>query len=306
LKDICPSIGTFFWKKFQALDTITPDTGKGFAMIDMQMMESGYAAVEKIWPEARPRFALTLGSGWSEVVDSMDLVDSIEYDDIPGLGAAGVIGHAGRLLLCRSGAGGLLIFQGRRHRYEGVGWEPIAMPVYIAKRMGVESILLTNAAGGCDEDMQAGDLMLVSDHINMLGANPLTGPHDEFWGPRFPDQSEIYDKALGEHIAKAGEQAGIRMHRGVYLAASGPTFETPAEVRAFQTLGADAVGMSTVPEAMLAAAAGMSVAAVSLISNLAAGISPTPLTHQEVIEVSSRALPRLSRLFQILFSGELE
>lgn len=274
-------------------------------MMDMQILDSGYAAVAERWPEARPRIALTLGSGWSEVVEAMELVDSIDYAEIPGLGSAGVVGHAGRLVRARSGAGELLIFQGRRHRYEGVGWEPIAMPVYIAKRLGVQAVLLTNAAGGCAEGMHAGDLMVVSDHINMLGDNPLSGPHDEFWGPRFPDQSELYDRSLGERLLESGAAAGSRMHRGVYLATSGPSFETPAEVRAFKAVGADAIGMSTVPAAILASAAGMRVAGLSFITNLAAGISPNPLAHEEVIAVSRREMPRLCRMFEILFSGDL-
>lgn len=273
-------------------------------MIDMRQLELGFNAVLERWPKARPRVALTLGSGWSAVVDGLDVIDAIDYADIPGLGATGVAGHAGRLVRCAAPAGELLVFQGRRHLYEGVGWTPIAMPVYIAKRFDVEICLLTNAAGGMDSSMRAGDLMVIEDHINMLGCNPLAGLHLPFWGERFPDQSNLYDSALRELLCETGRQAGMRMHTGTYLATLGPTFETPAEVRAFKGLGAAAVGMSTVPEAILANASGLRVAGLSFISNLAAGISSAPLSHAEVTQTAELAMPALCRLFELLLSGE--
>jgi purine-nucleoside phosphorylase len=273
-------------------------------MIDMQQLEAGFDYVADCWPDARPRYAVTLGSGWSAVVESLPVLDTLDYGEIPGLGATGVDGHAGRIVRVDAAAGELLIFQGRRHLYEGVGWTPIALPIYLARRMGVEVCLLTNAAGGIGEGMHAGDLMLIDDHINMLGDNPLVGPHEPFWGPRFPDQSTVYDQEFGARLLAAAAASAARMHRGVYLATKGPTFETPAEIRAYRAMGADAVGMSTVPEAILANACGMRVAGLSLISNLAAGISPTALSHREVAEAAARVMPTLCRLFAALFGRE--
>ena len=202
----------------------------------------------------------------------------------------------------------ILIFQGRRHYYEGMGWEPVSEPVRISKMLGVETLLLTNAAGGINEDFSSGDLMALTDHINLMPGNPLLGPHDSFLGPRFPDQTEVYDPILREKLLSAGNEHGISLKQGVYLALSGPAFETPAEIRAFGKLGADAVGMSTVPEAMTANAAGLRVAAISCISNLAAGISPSPLSHEEVSETASLAMPRMKEVtvayFKTLCRGD--
>lgn len=244
----------------------------------------------------RPLAALILGSGWNEVAEAFPIRRSVSYANIPCLGSAGVAGHAGRLLLSDVGNHPLLVFQGRRHWYEGVGWEPIACPIRISLAMGVRLIVLTNAAGGIRADLKAGDLMLIDDHINAMGVNPLIGPHVPTWGPRFPDQSGIYDAALRGMLQAAAERLGTRLPHGVYLATSGPTYETPAEVNAFRAMGADAVGMSTVPEATLAHAAGMKVAGVSCIANPAAGVSPTPLSHEDVLAATSQAQPRMKLL----------
>jgi purine-nucleoside phosphorylase len=265
-------------------------------MIDRKQLEKALAFVRKEWPSARPEMGLILGSGWSEVVDAFNVAAAIPYEDIPGLGKTGVIGHAGRLVLAESSGLETLIFQGRRHFYEGVGWTPIAMPIFLLKSLGARGVLITNAAGGIRSDLVTGKLMIIEDHINFLGANPLVGPHDDFWGPRFPDQSEVYDVTLRRLLTLAGRDAGEELARGVYLADSGPAYESPAEIRAFKALGADAVGMSTVPEAMLAKAAGLRVAGLSCITNSAAGISATPLSHEEVTQATRNAMARMKRV----------
>lgn len=262
-------------------------------MIDRKTLEQALAFVRSQWPKAQPEMGLILGSGWSEVVDSFHIAAAIPYEQIPGLGKTGVVGHAGRLVLAESSGIETLIFQGRRHYYEGVGWTPIALPVFLLKSMGAKGVLITNAAGGVRDDLKPGSLMIIDDHINFLGANPLVGGHDPIWGPRFPDQSEVYNTKLRRLLALAGKARGETLPHGVYLADSGPTYESPAEIRAFRTLGADAVGMSTVPEALLANAAGLKVAGLSCITNLAAGISKQPLSHEEVTEATRNAMARM-------------
>lgn len=263
--------------------------------------EPALARLRTCWPEARPTSALVLGSGWGEAIRSFPRIDEMAYSEIPGLGAAGVAGHAGRLALARAGGEEVLVFQGRRHFYEGAGWEPVALPVFLCKSLGVSRILLTNAAGGIRADLKAGDLMIVEDHIQLMGDSPLVGPHDPFWGPRFPDQTRVYDPTLNDLLEQAGRDAGIAFKRGVYLAVSGPCYETPAEIRAYERLGADVVGMSTAPEASLARAAGLRVCAISCVTNLAAGISPVPLSHEEVTAATTAVMPKMQKLVAALW-----
>lgn len=234
---------------------------------------------------------MVLGSGWGEVVSALAPQKPFPYQDLPGLGRAGVEGHAGQVAQGMAGGKNLVIFQGRRHWYEGEGWTPIAAPIYLMKQLGVKTVVLTNAAGGIDAAYKVGDLMILEDHINLMGENPLRAPHDPKWGPRFPDMSEIYNKGLRDVVEESARAAGMRVQRGTYVAVSGPSYETPAEIRMFRTCGAHAVGMSTAPEAILARSCGMNVAAISCISNLAAGISPVPLSHAEVAEATARILP---------------
>jgi len=252
--------------------------------------------IRKEWGDIRPSVCLVCGSGWGEIVQGLSPVSSISYEKLPEIGATTVDGHQGRLWLAKPGKQEVLIFQGRRHFYEGVGWSPVIFPPLLAHQLGTQTILLTNAAGGIREDLHPGDLMVLSDHINFMGSNPLIGkvPHPDI--PRFPDQTEIYDKKLREIILQAGKETGQDLKMGTYLALSGPAFETPAEISAFSKLGADAVGMSTVPEAMVANALGLKVGAISCISNLAAGKSAHPLSHEEVAETASKALPKMTKL----------
>jgi len=252
--------------------------------------------IRKEWGDIRPSVCLVCGSGWGEIVQGLSPASSISYEKLPEIGATTVDGHQGRLWLAKPGNQEVLIFQGRRHFYEGVGWSPVIFPSLLAHQLGVRRILLTNAAGGIREDLHPGDLMVLSDHLNFMGSNPLIGevPHPDI--PRFQDQTEVYDKELRETILQVGKETGQDLKMGTYLALSGPAFETPAEISAFSKLGADAVGMSTVPEAMVANALGLKVGAISCISNLAAGKSAHPLSHEEVAETATTALPKMTKL----------
>ena len=244
----------------------------------------------------QPMLGIILGSGWSEVAAAFEKVGETGYEKIPGLGEPGVAGHAGRLVLGRAHGLNVMIFQGRRHWYEGDGWTPIALPIYALRNIGASCVLLTNAAGGIRGGFKAGELMILDDHINAMGVNPLLGRHHPIWGPRFPDQTRVYDPHLRELLSCAAKSVGEKIHHGIYLAAGGPTYETPAEIQAYHRMGADAVGMSTVPEAILANACGMLVAGLSCITNLAAGISKTPLSHEEVTQATREAMPRMKAL----------
>ena len=258
--------------------------------IDQSVLDAAVAAMKKAWPDAAPRCGVVLGSGWGNVVERFD-GEELAYSDIPGLGATGVMGHAGKVRSARFHGEEVLIFLGRRHWYEGEGWTPVILPVYLMHALGADTVLLTNAAGGISMAMPPGSLMVITDHINLLGSNPLIGPHNPVLGLRFPDQSEVYNKDLRNLLMKAGADAC-----GTYVATTGPTFETPAEIKMFSTIGADAVGMSTVPEAIVANALSMRVAGLSCICNWAAGISPVKLTHEDVNETAARTMPRMKKV----------
>jgi purine-nucleoside phosphorylase len=264
--------------------------------MDFKALDEAFASIRKAWPDAQPACGLILGSGWSDVAEAFEIQDTIAYGDIPGLGAPGVKGHSGRLVRGTHAGLETFVFQGRRHWYEGEGWTPIALPVYVLKQLGVSTVVLTNAAGGIRNDLEPGDLMVLLDHINMMADHPLIGPHNEVWGARFPDQTHLYDPELRNLLDRASADLELELKHGVYLAGSGPTYETPAEIRAWKHLGADAVGMSTVPEAMLANASGMRVAGISCITNYAAGILDQPLSHAEVTEATAEAMPRMKKL----------
>ncbi len=270
--------------------------------LDSTILEQASDQLVARWPQARPTAALVCGSGWNDIGEIFSIRETISYDQIPGLGPTGVEGHAGQLSWGELSGVETFLFQGRRHFYEGVGWTPIAIPIHLSKSCGASSVLLTNAAGGISESFSAGDLMILRDHINFMAGNPLIGPHDKAWGPRFPDQTNVYAPKLRCFLQEAAAECGHTVQEGVYVALSGPTFETPAEIQAFRSMGADAVGMSTVPEAILANSAGLSVAALSCISNLAAGVSPNPLSHEEVAKTASEAMPRMKAIIEAFWS----
>jgi len=246
----------------------------------------------------RPACGLILGSGWEAATGAFSVKKRLSYSSLPALGKTTVAGHEGVLLWAELAGIETLVFQGRRHWYEGAGWEPVALPVYVLKKFGAGIVVLTNSAGGIRSDLKRGALMAIKDHINFMGVNPLLGKHDQFWGKRFADQGNIYDGSLRVLLKKTARQCKINIKEGVYLGVTGPTYETPAEIRAFEKLGAAAVGMSTVPEAILANASGLRVLGLSLISNAAAGLDRSPIDHEAVREAGVESGGKISVLIK--------
>ncbi len=243
-----------------------------------------------------PEIGLILGSGLGFIGDRVDQAARIAYADLPGFPVSTVEGHAGRLVLGYLSGRRVAVMQGRFHYYEGYSLEQVAMGVRLMGRLGARMLIVTNAAGGIREDLQAGDLMLISDHINLMGGNPLMGRNLAALGPRFPDLSDAYSRDLREQARAVAGRENIQLREGVYAAFSGPSYETPAEIRALRSLGADAVGMSTIPEVIAACHMGLRVLGISCISNLAAGIGKNPLSHDEVQETTKRVQETFSRL----------
>lgn len=260
------------------------------------LFETAASSLPPAFFKSPPACGLILGSGWSPVLGTGDVIARTAFADIPGLGASTVVGHAGELLLFEKHGIRVAAFRGRRHWYEGAGWEPVVLPVELLRRMGVRNLLISNAAGGISPSLSPGDLMVIRDHINTTGINPLIGPVVAGWGTRFPDQSHIYDDGLIDLLRKAAHDAEVSLSDGVYAFTTGPGYETPAEIRAYAGLGADAVGMSTVPEAMVAHAAGLHVAGLSCITNMAAGISGPHLSHEEVLAQTAKTGPVMAAL----------
>jgi purine-nucleoside phosphorylase len=235
----------------------------------------------------RPTLAIVLGSGFHHVLSALEVEKKISYAKLPGFPPVGVSGHAGELYLGKLGGTPVLILSGRAHFYEGHSMERVTFAVRALAAFGIRDLLLTNAAGGINRNFRAGDFMVLTDHINFMGTNPLRGPAIPGL-PRFVDLTRVYDAKLSALLHRAGRAGKTKLRRGVYLAVGGPSYETSAEIRAFARLGADAVGMSTVPEAIVARQCGLRVAAMSCITNLAAGISKAPLSHDEVLETAER------------------
>lgn len=252
--------------------------------------------------------AIVLGSGLSNYARTLPGATEIPYEEIPGFASPNVAGHSGSLISVPIEGRRLLVLAGRVHAYEGWTMEQVVFGVRTAISTGVRNVMLTNAAGGAGDDMSAGDLVILSDHINFTGRNPLAGPNDDRLGPRFPDMSEVYSTDLRRKIADVFTEVGVPPYEGVYAWFLGPSYETPAEVQMAKRMGADLVGMSTVPEAVAARHMGANVVAVSLVTNLAAGISPTPLSHEEVTETAARAASTfasiLDRFLPVLVSHE--
>jgi purine-nucleoside phosphorylase len=235
-----------------------------------------------------PGVGVVLGSGLGDFADGLEGAVSLPYTDIPYWPAPRIVGHAGRLVVGTVAGKRVVTLAGRVHFYEGHDLGTVTFAVRVLGALGVQTLLLTNAAGGINTSFEQGALMVISDHINLLGSNPLVGPNDDRLGLRFPDMSEVYSKRLRALAVEAAARAGIRVEQGVYVAVHGPSYETPAEIRAFRILGADAVGMSTVPEAIVARHMGIEVLGISCITNMAAGVLPRPLVHDEVMEVARR------------------
>ena len=245
---------------------------------------------------AEPKVALTLGSGLGNYANEIEVEAEMHYGDIPSFPVSTVAGHDGKFVFGKIGNLPIVCMKGRVHLYEGYEMSEVVMPVRLLRMLGVEIMFLTNAAGGINASFSAGDLMLIKDHIALLTHNPLIGPNDDRFGVRFPDMSHVYDEELSNLIRKAAKENGIAIREGVYCQLTGPSYETPAEIKMLQTIGADAVGMSTATEAIAARHAGMRVMGISCISNMAAGISPVPLSHKEVQETADRVAPLFTKL----------
>lgn len=253
--------------------------------------------------EHRPKIGLILGSGLSPLAEEIEQADHIPYQEIPNFPVSGVSGHAGQLVIGNLAGQTILVMQGRTHFYEGYSMQQITLPVRAMRLMGLETLIVTNAAGGINQSFTAGDLMLIVDHINMVGmggSNPLRGPNLDELGPRFPSMTHAYDPELLALAKQVAQKQNLTLQEGVYLCLAGPTFETPAEVRLLKTLGADAVGMSTVPEVIVARHGGMRALGISTITNIAIQeiTSEAETTHEEVLETGKIVVPKLISLLR--------
>ena len=250
-----------------------------------------------------PKHALVLGSGLGELADTIEAEATISYSDLPGFPIPTVLGHSGSMIIGKLNGTPIICLQGRAHLYEGHPVEKVVTPIRTLARLGVENMFLTNAAGSLNADIGPGSLVMITDHINFSGINPLLGPNDESFGPRFSDMSFAYNPELRSALAETAKAEGIDLPDGIYIMVTGPSFETPAEIKAFRTMGATLVGMSTVPECIVANHAGMRVAGISSVTNLAAGMSGNALSHEETLEESKAAAIKLSRLLTSYFGN---
>ena len=270
----------------------------------MHEIERAATVVTALAKGLRPRVGLILGSGLGGIADAIEGAVSIGYGELPGFTVGKVSGHAGRLILGRLAGMPVACLSGRAHLYEGTPVQAIRVPVRTLKKIGCDTLIVTNAAGACRRDLAPGSLMLIADHINMTGMSPLVGPDDGAFGPRFPSLEGAYDPALRARLLDLARRMDVPLREGVYLACLGPNYETPAEIRAFASLGADAVGMSTVPEVIVARHCGLRVAAVSVITNAGAGLCETPVAHDRVLDVAAEGGAHLARLLTV-FLAEL-
>ncbi|PTM58599.1 purine-nucleoside phosphorylase [Desmospora activa] len=244
----------------------------------------------------QPVIGLILGSGLGDLADEIEAADVIAYTDIPHFPESTVEGHAGQLVIGRLAGQTVVAMQGRFHYYEGYSQQEVVFPVYVMKALGVKTLIATNACGGMNAAFQAGDLMVIEDHLNMTGSNPLLGPNEERLGVRFPDMSNAYDKDLIQLAHDVAEKQGLSLQQGVYAAISGPAYMTPAELVMLRNLGGDTVGMSTAPEVIAARHSGLRCLGISCITDMAIGEELEPLTHEQVVEVANRTKPRFIRL----------
>ena len=273
-------------------------------MTYLEKVDEAVAAVRHRAGAAIPDVAIVLGSGLGDFAKQLTGAVSIPYADLPNWPAAKVIGHEGRLVIGALGGKRVAALAGRAHFYEGHDLRTVTFATRVLGRLGVKVLILTNAAGGInDVDLEPGMLMVMDDHINLLGSNPLVGPNDETFGPRFPDMTEVYSKRLRGLADAVARAQGLRIGHGVYVALHGPSYETPAEIRFLRAIGADAVGMSTVPEAIVARHMGLEVLGISCITNAAAGVLPQPLNHAEVMEVAQQVRGAFAALLEGIIAG---
>jgi len=244
------------------------------------------------------KIAVVLGSGLGDFAEDFADPVSLPYREIPGFVSSTAEGHVGRLVIGKVEGVAVLAMQGRVHYYEGYSLEEVTFPIRTFKLLGIETLILTNAAGGVDVQLTRGALMVISDHLNLMGVNPLRGRNDERFGPRFPDMTEVYSRDLQELVTEEGRSLDITIRRGIYAALAGPSYETPAEIHMMRGFGADAVGMSTVPEAIVARQMGMKVLGISCITNMAAGIGENPINHEEVMETGHQVREEFTQLLR--------
>jgi purine-nucleoside phosphorylase len=256
------------------------------------------ARIVRARTKLEPRIAIVLGSGLGGFADEFDEAVGIPYEEITGFARSTAQGHAGRLVIGKVDDVPVMAMQGRVHFYEGYSLEQVTFPIRTFKLLGVKTLILTNASGGINVQLSQGALMVISDHLNLMGDNPLRGPNDERFGPRFPDMSAVYAPELQEIVIEEARAIGAEVRRGIYGALSGPSYETPSEIHLLRNLGADAVGMSTVPEAIVARHMGLEVLGISCITNMAAGISDQPINHEEVMATGDRVRDVLTLLLQ--------
>ncbi len=249
----------------------------------------------------RPTIGIILGSGLGSLVDMMEERTVIPYKEIPNFPQSHVEGHAGNLVIGRIGQEIIAAMQGRFHYYEGFTMKEVTYPIYVMKILGIENLIVTNACGGINRDFAPGDLMLLTDYINMLGNNSLIGENDERFGVRFPDMSEAYSRELMQKAERTAERLGLSYQKGVYAIFSGPCYETAAEIRAYERLGADAIGMSTVPETIAADYLGMKVLGIACITNMATGIAKTKHSHEEVMRIANESSEKLCSWVREIF-----
>ncbi len=250
---------------------------------------------------APPDIAVIMGSGLSALDEILLGSARIHYISIPHFPVPKVAGHRGQVVYGKAGKLTVIVFEGRVHYYEGSTMDDVTFCTRVVGRLGARTLIVTNAAGAISPQFEKGNLMIITDHINLMPVNPLSGPNEDRWGLRFVDQTEVYDLELRQKLREAGEYCGISLREGVYAALPGPTYETPAEIRYLRTIGADAVGMSTVPECIVAKHMGLRVGGLSMLANLAAGLSGTPINHDEVLAATSQMNADLGMLLQRLF-----
>jgi purine-nucleoside phosphorylase len=268
------------------------------ALSDLYSRAETAARTIRVHTDLHPHIAVVLGSGLGDFADEFEESVSLPYREIPGFVSSTAQGHVGRLVMGKVEGVPVLAMQGRVHYYEGYTLEEVTFPIRAFRLLGIKTLILTNAAGGIDVQLSQGALMVISDHLNLMGVNPLRGRNDERLGPRFPDMSEVYSRELQELATEEARALGITARRGIYAALSGPSYETPAEIHMLRSFGADAVGMSTVPEAIVARHMGMKVLGLSCITNMAAGISETPINHEEVIETGQKVRETFTQLLR--------
>ncbi|GHV53858.1 purine nucleoside phosphorylase [Synergistales bacterium] len=288
---------TVFTHAQELIKALKEVTENGIIMLNPEKTDETLAAISRR-AALKPTIGIILGSGLGGIADAVENSVSIPYDEIPYWPRTTAIGHAGRLIIGTLEGAAVVVMQGRVHYYEGYTMNEVTFPVRIMGEMGVTTLVATNASGGVNVDYKPGDLVAVCDHINYMGTNPLIGPNNDKWGFRFPDMTHAYDREYIESMTGVAAEEKVRMHKGVYIAFSGPSYETPAEIRMARAMGADVVGMSTVPEVIVAKHMGMRVCAISCVSNHAAGVKDEPLHHEEVLDAMASAADSVTRVIR--------